>query len=96
MAVPEEHYNFLPLADARHPKAAGLFRHVVDHYWLVHPEKGLAFYNPPGRAHSGLGAPQCNTDPRIRELMADCPWPAELRKIASVFVPARASDYRRD
>jgi hypothetical protein len=88
-------YAFLPVQEAVSPAKRGHFEHFVDAWWIVHPEKGLAFYRRGRR--SGLGAPQCNTDERItRMVMARCspPWPgAEVRKLASAWVPIDVSDY---
>lgn len=91
----EEHYRFLPVEEAVTPAKGGFFHHYVNAWWAVHPEKGLAFYNAPGRRRSGLGSPQCNTDERVtREVSANAAWPVEVRQIASVWVPIDISDYR--
>lgn len=98
----EDDYKFLPFDEAASPAGGGHFFHYTDCYWVVHPERGLAFFNPPGRngrrRSHGLGAAQCNTDPRSREFAARMgyPWPAEVRLIVSAWVPVNISDYRRD
>jgi hypothetical protein len=71
------------------PSAGGLFFHYVNYYWAVHPERGLAFFNPLSRRLAGLGSAQCNTselmrsDPGVSRRM---PW-AEVRLIPSAWVP---------
>lgn len=97
-----EDYLFLSVEEATAPPGGSFFQHYVDAWWLVHPEKGLAFYNPvndrTGRRRMGkLGAPQCNTDERISRMVGakSCPWPdPEVRKLASVWVPADPGDYQ--
>jgi hypothetical protein len=99
ITLTENDYRFLPVEEAVHPAAGGFFRHYVSYWWVVHPEKGLAFFNPPARdgrrRHSGLGAPQCNTAKRISQLVCDSgiPWSAEVRLLESAWVPADISDY---
>jgi hypothetical protein len=92
----EDDYSFLPEQEAACPVKAGLFMHYVDDWWVVHPAKGLVFYNPrraPGgqrrRKYAGLGAPQHNSDQRIQSLLAQdhYPFPVEVRQLPSVWVP---------
>jgi hypothetical protein len=96
----EDDYRFLPIGEAVHPAGGGFFQHYVNYWWAVHPEKGLAFYNPAERGgrrmRRGLGAPQCNTDKRISQLVRDesIPWPAEIQLIESAWVPVNISDYQ--
>lgn len=84
-------YQFLSFEEAAAPKAPGLYWHYTDMYWLVHPVRGLAFFNPAGpdgeRRFRGLGAAQCNADPQVAEMTTRLPWPAEARLIASAWVP---------
>jgi hypothetical protein len=97
-------YLFLSLAEATAPTKGGFFQHYLNGWWVVHPDKGLAFYNPKhvrtGRRQLGRwGSPQCNTDERIsREVGMDCAsslWPEiEVRLIPSVWVPIDLRDYR--
>jgi hypothetical protein len=53
----------------------------VDHWWIVDPERGLAFYN-----QGPEGAPQCNRDKRVTEMVhkTHYPW-AEMRQIPIVY-----------
>lgn len=105
MEPTEEDYQFLPVGEAVSPAKGGFFVHYLDCWWLLHTEKGLAFWNPvnrrTGRRRSGqetrLGAPQMNSDERISRLVREkCPppFPHEVRRMASVWVPVNISDYR--
>jgi hypothetical protein len=91
----EDDYAFLPVAEAVSPAKTGFFQHWVDAWWIIHPDKGLAFYR---RGRRGLGAPQCNTSEQIARMVlgsAPPPWEgAEVRKIASAWVPIDIDDYR--
>lgn len=99
----EEDYLFLAVEEATRPAKGGFFMHHVDAWWLVHPDKGLAFYNPrhprTGRRRFGrYGAPQCNADERIaRKVGLDtAPWPdPEVRFLRSAWVPVDIDDYRQ-
>ena len=101
--ISESDYVFLPVDEAVSPAKGGFFQHYVDAWWAVHPERGLAFYNPPNtrtgrRRHHGLGSPQCNTDERISRSVAgktvSSLWPeVRIEQFPSVWVPASLSDY---
>lgn len=39
--LPIERFKFVPVEKATIPPS-GLIEHVKDHWWIVHPEKGLA------------------------------------------------------
>jgi hypothetical protein len=99
----EDDYKFLPEQEAERPTKAGLFMHYVNDWWVVHPTKGLVFFNPwrtPGgqrrRRHAGLGAGQHNSDQRIQTLLAQnhYPFPVLVRQLPSAWVPADPGDYR--
>lgn len=101
MGISESDYMFLPVDEATAPVKAGMFQHYVDAWWVVHPERGLAFFNPPGRRRraGSLGSPQCNTDERIARkvgpVTAGTVFPeVEIRQFPSVWVPIDISDYR--
>lgn len=101
--ISAEDYLFLPVDEAVSPAKGGFFVHYVDAWWTVHPERGLAFYNPKstrtGRRRLGRwGAPQCNMDERIsRKVGLDTAGSVsdgiEIRKFPSVWVPADPRDY---
>jgi hypothetical protein len=102
--VHEDDYVFLPVAEAVEPAGGTYFQHYVDAWWVVHPEKGLAFFNPKSartgrRRHGRWGSPQCNTNKRISEMVgretAGSLWPeVRVEKIPSAWVPIDISDYR--
>jgi hypothetical protein len=95
MAIHISDYNFLPVDEAVSPAGGTFFQHYVNHWWLVHPEKGLAFYAR--RSGHGLGSPQCNSSEQIARMVADktVPWEdAEVRLFPSVWVPISIQDYR--
>lgn len=84
MAISIEKYHFLSLEAASKPKG-----HIIYHYsnswWIVHPEKGLAFYG------KGFSSPQCNTNESISRRL--CPEWGEIRFIETAFAPCNVSDY---
>lgn len=67
---------------------AGLIEHLKDRWWVVHPTKGLVFWD---KHHM---APQCNSNEavarRIWEQMY--PW-AEIKFIPSVYRSINPQDY---
>lgn len=91
----EEHYQFLPIGEATTPPSNPLreYEYVPCHWWVVHPEKGLAFHNIVSRQgrrqRPGLGAPQCNADERVARMVwpKTYPWPSELVYLEGVWVP---------
>jgi hypothetical protein len=91
----EDDYVFVPVDVAMVPPN-GLIEHFADRWWCVHPEKGLAFYNPRnsrGR-RTGAGSPQCNSSETLARAIGErcCPW-AEIRFIHSVFRRIDVHDY---
>jgi hypothetical protein len=95
----EDDYVFLPVDQATTPPD-GIIMHYRDYWWAVHPEKGLAFFNPRNRrgqrTHGRYGAPQANPHETIsRRVSGYHPFPHEVRKIPSVFVPVNIGDYIR-
>lgn len=78
-------YKFLPFGDGLNP--IGLVNALRDRWWLIHPEKGFAFFQ--GRS------PQCNShEVIVRSLVSDFPneW-AEIRFYPLVCVPIYADDF---
>lgn len=100
----EEDYVFLPLVEATAPTSGSFFQRYADHWWAVHPDRGLLFYNPVNsrtgrRRHGRYGSPQCNSVERITRMVAaksaEMLWPGvEIRLIPVVWVPVSISDYR--
>ncbi len=96
----EEQYHFIPLAVLSAPPGDGPFMHYVSRYWMVHPDKGAAFYNPVSprtgrRRRPGPGSPQCNSSEEIARMVASnaVDWPYEIRLVESAWVPINLSDY---
>lgn len=66
---------------------AGLIEHIKDSWWLVHPEKGLTFFD------KKIGSPQCNKNESLtRSWAAQHPW-AVVEFIPSVFRSINPQDY---
>lgn len=77
---------FVPLDKATVPPS-GLIEHIKDHWWVVHPDKGLAFWD------KKLMSPQCNSNEAVtRHLARVYPW-AEIKFIPSVFRRINPHDY---
>ena len=101
--ISETDYVFLPVAEAVAPRKGGFFQHYVDVWWCVHPERGLAFYNPLNRRtgrrrHHRYGSPQCNTDERVARAVGaktmGILWPeVRVEQFPSVWVAISLSDY---
>lgn len=84
-------YTFLTIEEATAPKAAGLFEHVTDSWWVTHPDHGLAFFS---RINGPLH-PQCNRDERLtRHLAATIRygWEPEVIYLESAWVPVNRKD----
>lgn len=69
----------------------GIIEHIKDHFWLVHPERGLVFWKfSPTSSHQ---KPLCNKTREIAETnLRFCPW-AELRQVPSFFWKINPRDY---
>lgn len=83
--------EFIPL-EAATLAPSGLIEHIKDHWWCVHPKKGVIFFKPHPK---WPGTPQCNANEEIA--LGICkrlyhPW-AEVRFIPSVFRRIRPEDY---
>lgn len=84
----ESYFKFLPEDEARNPTKGQYFRRTTNQWWIVHPEKGLAFYIPAKRV--GYGMPQCNADERITRKIAEnglYEFPYEIKFFELVWVP---------
>lgn len=85
--IAEDSFVFVPLETATVPPG-GLIEHLKDRWWMVHPEKGVAFF-----VTRGFHAAQCNRNEAItRRLAENYPW-AEVRFIPSVFRKIKPQDY---
>jgi len=84
--------KFVSLEEASTPPS-GIIEHIKDYYWIVHPEKGVAFWlTKIGRTKQHI-SPQCNMYKSIVERFAlRYPW-AEVKQIPSVFRGVDPNDY---
>jgi len=96
-----ENYRFLPLDEAVSPTRGAYFQRYAGFWWAVHPDRGLAFWNPKRhngkRRAPGLGSPQCNPSEAISRSVAAktiTTWPAEVRLIEVVWIPISLSEFR--
>ena len=80
----EDKFHFLPLDQATASRAWAVHQ-FFDSWWVVHPEKGLAFFG------KGYGSPQCNKNESISRRL--CPAWGEVKFIEYVKVPLNVSDY---
>lgn len=84
----EDQFRFVPEGVAVVPPN-GLLIHYKDYWWVVHPEKGLAFY----WRGFGNGSGQCNQNEAIvRKLAQSYPW-ATVKFIPSAFFTIDPRDY---
>lgn len=77
-------FIYIPLNTATRPVNGHC---TVDHWWAVHPTKGVAYYYRPfGYGHSDSPAPQCNRDESITRYLAERYHPnCEVKLIPVVF-----------
>lgn len=78
-------YHFLPANDILKTKACIVYNYM-NRYWVIHPEKGLAFYD------KGFGSPQCNDNEEIAKRL--CPEWGAVVFIERVLVPCDINDYK--
>jgi len=99
-APAESDFMFLPEDQATAPVKGLYFQRFSGFWWAVRPGYGLVFFNPKNRRtgrrkFSYFGAPQCNTDERIKQATAETlPFEVEVKKIPLVFVPVNLRDYK--
>ena len=82
---PDNHFHFLP-EDQILASRNWAVHQYLDSWWIVHPEKGLAFFK------KGYGSPQCNRDESISRRL--CPSWGEIKFFERVIVPLNISDYQ--
>lgn len=90
----ENEFRFLPETEATNPTHGQFFIRCTDAYWIVHPEKGLAFYSLGQR--TGLGSPQCNSNEKIVRKIAEnmtYEFPYEIKFFPLVWIPFDPRDY---
>lgn len=75
-------FRYIPFSAALEmPTEVGTFHHVPDCWWLVHPEKGFAFYNWGGQGWH----PLVSTERDNKRLQAWAP-PYEVRQYSHVLL----------
>lgn len=87
-----DRWRFLPEADAVAGPRSGFCQVLRDRWWVVCPERGLAFFWSKG--DRGLGSPQCNSDETISRRLGTTIPGATLKFMPVVFAPVRLEDYR--
>lgn len=80
-----ERYHFLSEENILNTKAHIVYNYM-NSYWVIHPEKGLAFFD------KGFSHPQCNTNEEISKRL--CPEWGEVKLIERVLVPCNVNDYK--
>lgn len=89
MGVPlVEKLEYVALDEATLPRDGEV---LTDRWWVVHPEKGLAFYRPHPKRR--FRAPQCNSDRRMPEHLVAEMYPGhEVRYVEAAYVGPRYDD----
>ena len=78
-------FHFVPLTERTTTRSSIVYNYA-NKWWVVHPEKGLAFFG------KGYGSPQCNNDKSISQRL--CPPWGRIEFIDRVLVPCNVADYR--
>ena len=94
-AIPEMHYQFLPVPLALAGPSTGFVHVYSQRWWSVCPRRGLRFYNPitaSGRRDMrGLGSAQCNGNRAVMDKLGN---PGdEIVYFERVFVPINIGDW---
>lgn len=83
-------YSYMPLEKAtRTPTDGFCWELYAERFWIVHPEKGIAFYDPAGKGRRI--SPQCNSAEAVAARLR--PEGHEVQYIARVWVRHNCSDY---
>lgn len=84
----------IPLETAQTPKSGHC---IVDHYWAVHPEKGVAFYAQlHGYTRCEEPSPQCNaSEHTCRYIMSRMYPDHEVRHIPVVYTQHAVKEMNR-
>lgn len=81
-----DRYHFLPMEKALEGSRAHIVYNYLDSYWVMHPEKGLAFWD------KGYSSPQCNRNEALAKHL--CPDWGVIVFMKVVQVPCNISDYQ--
>lgn len=91
MADITDKLNYLPIDKATTtPTDWGPWELLAQRYWVVHPEHGLAFYDPSGRGRRI--SPQCNTNEKLVARLE--PEGHEIRYFHRVWLRHDCNDYK--
>lgn len=89
--IDDPHLVFVPFEEASTPPS-GIIEHLKDMWWIVHPQKGIAYWRHGGPSSKHL-SPWCNKSEEItRRIFASFPW-ADVKFIPSVFRRINPRDY---
>lgn len=96
-----EDYTYISFAEGEKPTKGAYFELKLNHWWIVHPERGLLMYNPKnnrGVRRRLFGAPQCNPDRRITDGLREKEHSLvieglETRFFERIFVPVDMSEW---
>lgn len=93
----DDDFVFIPIEQATEPPD-GIIEHIKDSWWVVHQDKGVAFYCPRNKRtgkRSKFMASQCNSDEAIaRHLAMRGPLKnVEVKFLPSVFKRVYIEDY---
>lgn len=73
-------YHYVPEEVAARPTTGEV---IVNNWWIVHPEKGLAFY----QGHTNDYSPQCNRDRNVADHIQPRLHPdSEVRQVPQVYI----------
>lgn len=89
----ESQFKFIPETEATSPTDGQFFIRCTDAYWIVHPEKGLTFFD---NRRNGYGSPQCNSNEKITRKFSEdgmFEFPHEIKFFPLVWIPFDPRDY---
>ena len=81
--IPEKNVDIIP--------KNGFCQIIRDQWWVICPERGLAFFWT--KKVKGLGSPQCNSNEIISRRLGTTIPNAEIKYIPLVIVPIHIGDY---
>lgn len=86
-----DRWRFIPEKNADIAPKNGFCQILRDHWWVVCPERGLAFFWSKGV--KGLGSPKCNINESISRRLGSTIPNAEIKFFPLVIVPIDMRDY---
>ena len=67
-----------------HPKHSGVYRHVVNHYWIINTAENTVFFIPGNTI--GLSSPDYKRLEQIRSTDPDLPADTHIEKLPVVYI----------